>query len=204
MGFAGYSPATQFLMTPIFEDLLRTQAIEFNDEVRKSGYSFELVNNKLRLFPIPTWDYKLYFDYVLTSARDSQFLFPSGSTTTVSSGSSVPVVGDYSNAPYSLIPYSNINEPGKQWIRKYFLALSKELLGCIRQKYSTIPIPGSEVTLDGAELRSEAAAEKETLVNQLRENLEATNRKNQTETNAAVAEQTQNSLRYVPLYIYIG
>ena len=66
LGFGAYSPAVQFLMTPIFEDLLRGQAIQFNDMVRKSGYSFELVNNKLKLFPIPTFSFKVYFNYLVT------------------------------------------------------------------------------------------------------------------------------------------
>ena len=43
--------------------------------------------------------------------------------------------------------YNQINDPGKQWIRKYTLALSKELLGGIRSKYSTVPIPGGEVSV---------------------------------------------------------
>lgn len=206
MGFAGYSPATQFLMTPIFEDLLRMQAIEFNDLVRKSGWSFELVNNKLKLFPIPTYDFRMYFEYLLVKERDSQGIYNSGSfymsgSNTVVSSS---VIGDYSNVPYNNIPYSTINSVGKQWIRKYFLALCKEVLGSIRQKYQTIPIPGAEVTLDGGELRQEASAEKETLITQLRENLEATGRKAQMELREAEAQQLQATLQKVPMGIYIG
>ena len=205
MGFAGYSPATQFLMTPIFEDLLRMQAIEFNDLVRKSGWSFELVNNKLKLFPIPTYNFRMYFEYLLVKDRDSQGIYNSGSFYN-NSGSYISsnTIGDYSNVPYNVIPYSGINSVGKQWIRKYFLALSKEVLGSIRQKYSTIPIPGAEVTLDGAELRQEASAEKEALITQLRENLEATGRKAQMEIREAEAQQLQATLQKVPLGIYVG
>ena len=209
MGFAGYSPATQFLMCPIFEDLLRIQGIEFNDLVRKSAYSFELVNNKLRIFPIPTYTHLVYFDYMIVSDRNAQVSFPSGSLSLYTNSSSVassvsPVIGDYSNVPYKIIPYTSINEVGKQWIRKYFLALCKELLGAIRQKYQTIPIPGSEVTLDGAELRSEAQQEKEQLLTFLRENLEASSRKTQMENRAMEAEQIESSLKRVPLFIYVG
>jgi len=205
MGFAGYSPATQFLMTPIFEDLLRMQAIEFNDLVRKSGWSFELTNNKLRVFPIPTYDMKLHFQYLLGTERDNQGISNSGSYYN-SSGSviSSPIIGDYSNVPYETIPYGSVNSVGKQWIRKYFLALCKEVLGGIRQKYQTIPIPGAEVTLDGGELRQEAAAEKTDLMTQLRENLEASGRKAQMEMRAEEARQLQETLRTVPLGIYIG
>jgi len=203
MGFAGYSPATQFLMTPIFEDLLRMQAIEFNDLVRKSGYSFELINNKLKIFPIPKGDLTLWFEYLINYERDSQ-IFESGSYYQVSGSSSYKEVGDYSNAPYNIILYNNINSVGKQWVRKYFLALCKEVLGAIRQKYQTIPIPGAEVTLDGGELRSEAQAEKTDLITQLRENLEATGRRSQMEMMSEQAKQLQESLKGVPLGIYIG
>jgi hypothetical protein len=205
MGFAGYSPATQFLMTPIFEDLLRMQAIEFNDLVRKSGYSFELVNNKLKIFPIPTFDMKLHFQYLLGTERDAQGISSSGSYYN-SSGSAVssPIIGDYSNVPYDFIPYTSINSVGRQWIWKYFLACCKEVLGSIRQKYQTIPIPGAEVTLDGGELRQEAQQEKTELMTQLRENLDASGRKAQMEMRAAEAQQIQETLNKIPLGIYVG
>jgi len=197
MGFAGFSPATQFLMTPIFEDLLRGQAIEFNDMVRKSAYSFEVVNNKLKIFPIPTHDYKIYIEYVVEKDKFS-------SANTFSSGSNYDVVSDYSNVPYQNVTYFKLNAVGKQWVKKYYLALCKEILGAVRQKYSTIPIPGGEVSLDGAELRSEAQTEKEALITQLRENLEATSRKAQMEAKADETEKMTSIMKTVPLLIYIG
>ena len=197
MGFAGYSPATQFLMTPIFEDLLRGQAIEFNDMVRKSAYSFEVVNNKLKIFPIPTHDYKIYIEYVVEKDKFT-------SANTFSSGSNYDVVSDYSNVPYQNVTYFKLNAVGKQWVKKYYLALCKEILGAVRQKYSTIPIPGGEVSLDGAELRSEASTEKEALISQLRENLEATSRKSQMEAKADETEKMTSIMKTVPLLIYIG
>ena len=197
MGFAGYSPATQFLMTPIFEDLLRGQAIEFNDMVRKSAYSFEVVNNKLKIFPIPTYDHKIYVEYVVEKDKFSN-------ASTFSSGSNYDVVSDYSNVPYQNVTYYKLNAVGKQWVKKYFLALCKELLGAVRQKYTSIPIPGGEVSLDGAELRSEAQTEKEALISQLRENLEATSRKAQMEAKADETEKMTSIMKTVPLLIYIG
>lgn len=194
MGFAGYSPATQFLMTPIFEDLLRGQAIEFNDMVRKSAYSFEIVNNKLKIFPIPTYNHKLYVEYILE--KDSF-------GTSVASGSNYSVVSDYSNVPYQEITYYKLNAVSRQWIRKYFLALCKETLGRILQKYSTVSIPGGEITLDGNELRQEATAEKEILMTQLRENLEATGRSAMMEAKATEAEKMQDTLKKIPMPIYI-
>jgi len=98
----------------------------------------------------------------------------------------------------------NINDVGKQWIRKYTLALAKEMLGAIREKYSTIPIPGSEVSLDGAQLRSEAQTEKDNLIEQLRENLNEVSKKQRMENEAAMVDQQQTVMNKVPLAIYIG
>ena len=195
-GFGSFSPAAQFILMPIFEDLLRMQAIEFNDQIRKSGHTFNIVNNKLQIFPFPTETKNLWFEYMV---REDFIL----NSTTISSGSNQEV-SDYSNIRYDTIPYSSINDVGKQWIRKYTLALAKELLGAIREKYSSIPIPGSEVSLDGAQLRSEAQTEKELLITQLRENLEDLSRKNQFEQKSAEAQQTQEMLQKVPVMIYIG
>ena len=125
-GFGDYSPAVSFTLMPLFEDLLRVQAIELNDSIRKSAYSFTLVNNKLRIFPDPEESSTLYFDYVNTSDRDNPLF-------TEYSGSA-DVVSDFSNVPYDNIQYKFINDVGKQWIRKYGLALCKELIGIIRSK----------------------------------------------------------------------
>ncbi len=105
---------------------------------------------------------------------------------------------------FNFIQYSNINDVGKQWIRKYTLALSKELLGAIREKYNSIPIPDGEVSLDGAALRAEAQVEKDALVTQLRENLEELSRKNVMENKAHESDHQQEMLRKVPLKIYVG
>ena len=172
------------------------QAIEFNDQIRKTSYSFTLVNNKLRLFPNPTTNYKLYFDYILTSERDNTLITPAG-------GSS-DVISDYSNVPYDNMQYKFINDVGQQWIRKYGLALCKELLGTVRSKFGSVPIPNAEVTLDGDTLRSEATTEKEALVAELRETLEQTSRKVLLEADSEESTRLQEKLNKVPLNIYIG
>lgn len=194
-GFGSFSPAAQFILMPIFEDLLRMQAIEFNDQIRKSAHSFNIVNNKLQIFPIPTETKNLWFEYMVRGD------FIRNSTTIPSTSNEV---SDYSNIRYNNIPFERVNDVGRQWIRKYTLALSKEVLGAIREKYSTVPIPGSEVSLDGAALRSEAQTEKENLITQLRENLEDLSRKNQFEVKATEAQQTQEMLQKIPLMIYVG
>ena len=197
-GFGSYSPAAQFVLMPVFEDLLRIQHIEFNDQIRKSAHTFNIIDNKLTIFPRPTTTTitthpNLYIDYFVR--KD----FVTNSTSVKSN-----VVSDFSNAGYDFIQYTTINDVGKQWIRKYTLALVKELLGAIREKYSTIPIPGSEISLDGAALRSEAQTEKELLMTQLRETLEELSRKVQFENKNNEANQHQEMLRKVPLAIYIG
>jgi hypothetical protein len=197
-GFGSYSPAAQFVLMPVFEDLLRIQHIEFNDQIRKSAHTFNIIDNKLTVFPRPTattlsTNPNLYIDYFVR--KD----FIANSTSVKSN-----VVSDFSNAGYDFIQYTTINDVGKQWIRKYTLALVKELLGAIREKYSTIPIPGSEISLDGAALRSEAQTEKEALMTQLRETLEELSRKVQFENKSNEAKQQQEMLQKIPLAIYIG
>ena len=195
-GFGSYSPAVSFVMMPVFEDLLRIQAIEFNDQVRKSAYSFTLQNNKLRVFPDPADDFKLWVQYIVASDRDNPLI-------TEFSGS-VDTVSDFSNAPFDNMQYQYINHPGRQWIRKYGFALSKELLGIVRSKYGSIPIPNAETTLDGETLRSEATEEKTILVEQLREMLDQTSRKALLEADKDEADFLQEKLNKVPYPIYIG
>jgi len=195
-GFGSYSPAITFVLQPIYADLLRIQAIEFNDQIRKSAYSFDIKNNQMRIFPVPTSPGSVWVDYILTSDRDNPLK-------TRYSGS-LGVVSDYSNANYDFMVYSHINDVGKQWIRKYCLALSKELLGIVRSKYGNIPIPNAEISLDGDTLRAEATAEKELLIEQLRENLEQTSRKALLEAQRDENEANQSTLNKSPLPIFIG
>ena len=192
-GFGSFSPAAQFMLMPIFEDIQRFQHIEFNDTIRKSAHTFNIVNNKLQVFPLPTGVYKLWFEYIVKDEYDSN-------STVVQDG----VVSDYSNIGYDFMIYSQINDVGKQWVRKYSLALAKELLGAVREKYSTVPIPGSEVSLGGAALRAEAQTEKDQLIEQLRANLEEVSNKVRYETEAENAENQQKLMTKVPINIYIG
>ena len=184
---------------PIYADMLRIQEIEFNDQVRKSAYTFELVNNKLRIFPVPDGNYlpRIYFDYILVDDRDNPFGVPSGSSAPTGK------VSDLSNIPYNRIPYADINHIGKQWIFKYTLALAKELLGLIRGKYSTVPIPGAEVTLNGADLITQATTEKAALMEELKMTLEALGRKGQMQQQQEISEAMRLELSRVPLKIYV-
>ena len=192
-GFGSFSPAAQFILMPIYEDMLRIQQIEFNDQIRKSAHTFNIVNNKIQIFPKPTSEYKLWFEYQVVKDRreNSTIITPN-------------VVSDYSNVGYNFAEYNKINDVGKQWIRKYTLALAKEMLGAIREKYNTVPIPGSEVSLDGAALRAEAQTEKDSLIEQLRENLNEVSKKQRMENEASMVEQQQQIMNRVPIAIYVG
>ena len=200
-GFGNYSPGVNFMLMPIYFDILKLQAIELNDVVRKSSYHFELNSGKfLRLFPIPTSDYKLWFEYTVADSSVSA----ATEETDPDVAKPTDTITDISNAPYERPKYQHINEPGRQWIRKFTLAICKEMLGGIRGKYQSVPVPGDVTTLDYSRLLSEASAEKEALIAQLREDLEATTTLKQAERSTAESEQTQ--MQYTvdnPYQIYI-
>ena len=193
-GFGNYSPGVSFMMMPIYADMLRLQAIEFNDQIRKSAYSFELINNRIKFFPIPNGVNftKVYFQYIKKEDRSNAL---KGATGTVS---------DFSNVPYQNVVYSRINAVGRQWIRRYTLALVKEMLGYIRGKYSGIPIPNAEVTLNGSDLIAAAGTEKEGLISELKEILDTMSRQSQLERKAAESTAMQDTFTKVPLKIYVG
>ena len=192
-GFGNYSPGVNFMLMPIYYDALKIQAIEFNDQIRKSAYSFELIdNNKLRLFPRPSRSETLWFDYVVKEDRNN-----------VIRNTNKGLVTDVSNVPYTNISYGTINAPGRNWIFRYTLAISKEMLASIRGKYSSVPIPGAEVTTNASELRSEAAAEKQALIEELKLMLEESSRAKYLEREASISQNTQDVLTKVPYPIYI-
>ena len=193
-GFGNYSPGVNFMLMPLSFDLQKLQAIELNDTIRKSGYHFNVEANRyLKLFPIPNKDYKLHFEYVVQSVANNPI-----------KNTSPNLITDISNVPYTNPTYAYINEPGRQWIRRYALALAKEMLGSIRGKYGTIPIPGSDTTLDHTRLLAEAKEEKTTLITELKELLEETTRLKQLERKNQEAQQTQETYYKIPYHIYIG
>lgn len=197
-GFGQMSPGINFLLMPIFFDVQKLQAIELNDQIRKSAFSFDLVGNQLRLFPIPTniqlgLNDKLRIHYVKVSERDA----------VINTANSSSLITNASNVPYVNPTYNLINSIGKTWIRQYTLALTKEMLAYIRGKYGTVPVPGAEVTLNQGDLLTDARAEKEALLTQLRATLEEVSRKTQLEKQAAESEFIQKTLVNAPLTIYI-
>lgn len=194
-GFDGFSPPVTFVMMPAYEDLLRIQAIEINDMIRKSQYGFEIANNVITFSPVFKGDKTIYFDYMVVD--DKQAL-----SNVLQSGSNV--ASDLSNVPYTHITYSSTNDMSKTWIFKYTLALAKELLGIIRSKFENIPYPEGQIKLDGEVLRREAVAEKEMLVKELRETLEETGQQAQMKKQLENAKAMQETFARIPSLIYIG
>jgi hypothetical protein len=195
-GWGSYSPAINFMLMPINYDLQKIQAIELNDQIRKSQFTFELVNNNLRIFPIPLGGgrQKLRFEYILESDRNIPYVPSTGQD----------MITNASNVPYQNPTYRQINSIGRQWIFEYGLAIVKEILGYVRGKYSTIPIPGSEVTLNQGDLISSATTDKTALVERLRTYFDTTSRKTLLANKAEEAASQKNILNDVPMTIFIG
>lgn len=182
------------LMMPLSYTLQRVNAIELSDDIRKSAYSFELVNNKLRVLPIPKDDGVMWFEYIKITERQD----PTGGI----SGSNL--VTNVSNVPYTNPVYSQINSIGRQWIFEFTLALCKEMLGYVRGKYQTIQIPDAETTLNHSTLVDAANKEKEFLRTKLQTYLLETSRNKNLERSAQEADYLQKQQQQVPLNIFIG
>ena len=194
-GWGNYSPAINFMLMPISFDIAKIQAIELNDMVRKSQFSFELINNMLRIFPIPQKSGKLWIQYIKLSERNNPIsTLPSGSYN----------VTNVSNVNYANPNYNEINSIGRSWVFDYTLVLCKEILGYIRGKYTTVPIPGAEATLNQSDLLASSTSEKEALITRLREYFDETSRDKLLERKAAEAESLQKIEAAVPYPIYIG
>jgi hypothetical protein len=194
-GFGGYSPAINFLMMPINYDVQKLQAIEFNDQIRRSQYSFELINNNLKLFPIPGDAMKkLWIQYIKKSERNNPYSLAEPGT----------VITNISQVPYENPTYSQINSIGRSWIFEYALAIVKEILGYVRGKYQQIPIPNAEIALNQSDLITAATAEKNALIERLRAYFDESSRQKLLERKASEAESLQKQLNYVPWTIFVG
>ena len=191
--FGSFSPGINFLLMPASFDMLKVQAIEFNDQIRRSAYTFELVNNQLKLFPVPKTNGVIWFEYMLDSDRANPV-----------KNTDKGLVTNVGEVPYDNVQYSHLNSVGKQWIYRYTLALSKELLGYVRGKYQQIPVPGSNTGLNQADLLTDARTEKVALLTELREMLDQTSRRAQLERKANETEFAQTTIKAIPMTIFVG
>ena len=196
-GWGSYSPAVSYMMFPLYWDIERIQAIEMSDYVRRSHFSFELVNNQLKVFPIPQVNGgTLRFEYTKYSDSSNPAMGPNSG--------SVDKVTNMGNVPYENPSYAQINAPGRYWIFEYTAALSKEMLAYVRGKYTTVPIPGAEATMNQNDLLTDARAEKQALIEKLRGDLDETTRQKQLERKQAENEALHSTMNEIPMLIFIG
>jgi hypothetical protein len=185
-----------YLMMPVAYDAAVVQGIELSNTIRLSAYTFNIVNNKIKVFPIPsdsdTRDGFLFFEYIKNEERLTNGLITPGGIT------------NPSNAPYGNPVYTQINSVGRQWIYEYCLALCKEMLGYVRGKYSTVPIPDQNMTLNQSDLLAAATAEKVALVERLRGYFDETSKKALLERRSQESDFRRQEISNVPMVIYIG
>lgn len=204
--FGGFSPSVNFMMMPIHQDLLRIQTIEFNDRIRKSHFSFEIHGDDIKLYPVPgtqgtqavPYFDNVWFEFIFEEEKAKDALL--FGNTAVMDG----VISDASNIPYTYQNYNSINDVGRAWIFRYGTALVKEMLGYVRGKYSTIPIPGDNVTLNAADLLSAASSEKDALTTQLREFLDKLTKESMMQRQQAENDSMNEILNKIPIKIYVG
>ncbi len=193
--YGQFSDDSTFQLVPTWHN--KSQALAFEDAIytRMSHYSYELRDNKIRIFPMPEYGGQQKFwvefsipDDVWENERDP----------------AVDGVNNMNTLPIGNLPFANINSIGKQWIRRFALALSKETLGQVRSKFGTVPIPGESVTLNGSALLSEAKDEQNKLRDELKETLSELTYAKMAEQDANLLENTGKVLEKVPHYIFVG
>lgn len=191
--FESFTPETVFYVLPVFEDLLRAQQMDVSNRVRRSNYSYELIGKNIRIFPRPTVDAsgskKLYV----------RFSPPTDGLNPDITDSSIDGVSGMHNINFDNIAYAAINSMGRQWIRQYTFALSKEVLGLVRSKFGSIPIPNGDLQLNGSDLLTQAQGEKEKLITSLREMLDSLTYDKLLEGQAAEVGNMATILKAVPI-----
>jgi len=191
-GFGSYSPGINFMLMPVYWDIQKIQAIEFNDQVRKSAFSFDLVNNQLRVFPVPGDMYEghiLLFKYM----KESEKYLPT-------TDNRPNVISDVMNVPYKNPIYTDINQVGRSWIFRFTLALCKEIEGQVRATFQGTNFGG--LVVNGSELLTDARTEKTELMTELKEYLDQTTRRSQLERKQAESEFSRQTMNQIPLLIY--
>ena len=189
--FESFTPETVFYVLPVFEDILRGGQMNISNRVRRSNYSYRITGTKLRIFPTPTAENPLKL-WVRVG-------FESNPLNPAFEDKSINGVSNLSNVPYGNFVYSRVNSMAKQWVRQYTLALCKELLGTIRSKFNSVPIPGGDLQLDGSDLKSSAKEEKDKLRTELKEMLDSMTYNKLIETKASEIDNQQKILKAIPV-----
>lgn len=192
--FESFTPETVFYVLPAFEDVLRGGMLKFSSKLRRSNYSYRIIGQSIRFYPQPTVQ-----SVIAAPKLWIRVQFPSNPTGQDPPDSTINGVSNLSNIPFGNLTYSKINSIGRQWTRQFTLALCKELLGLIRSKFSSIPIPGADLTLNGGDLVAQGREDKEKLSTQLREMLESLTYDKLVEKESNSAENLTKLLRKVPI-----
>ncbi len=190
--FESFTPETIFYVLPVFEDILRAGQMDVSHRVRRSNYSYKIIGTKLRIFPTPTGDQTNKKVWIRVAFAPDP-LNPSYGDDTIFG------VSNLSNIPFGDLEYSRVNSIGRQWVRQYTLSLSTELLGLVRSKFKSLPIPNTDIQLDGDNLISQGREDKKDLVTKLREMLDSMTYDKIIEMNALKAENIQKQLRTIPI-----
>jgi len=195
--YGQFASASTFQLVPVWQNKL--QAMHYSDALytRLAHYSYELRNNKLRIFPIPREPFA-------TSKMWFEFIIPKGSFEDGERENGMHGVNNLGTLPFDNLPYEAINAIGKHWIRRFSLALCKMRMGYTRSKLRSIPIPGNELTLNGAELLTEGKEEVKDLREELKKILDELTYQKLAEMQADTAEKTMSVLNKIPLGIYVG
>ena len=195
--YGQYADDSTYEVIPPWQNKLQAMAYEDSLYTRTSHYSYELRNNKIRLFPIPEANIynKIWFEFTIPSDSWQE-----------DSDRSIGVAGinNINTIPFGNLPYDNINAIGKQWIRRFALSLCKETLGLIRSKFATLPIPGDSVTLNGEQLATQAREEQTTLRDELKTVLDELTYAKLMEGDADLVDNANRIHTKVPLNIFMG
>lgn len=198
--YGQYADDSTFEVIPTWQNKLQAMMYEDSIYTRTSHYSYEIINNKLRLFPTPgAGGYspeRFYFRFTVKKDATEEY----SDRQNGSRG-----VNNINNLPFQNIPYSSINSIGKQWIRRFALALCKEVLGQIRGKLSgVIPLPGGSVTLNSTALLSEASKEMSDLRTELKTVLDELTYENLLAKDANMTKTVTDTLSKVPVPLFVG
>lgn len=194
-----YADDSTFEIVPVWQNKLQSMAYEDAIWTRNSHYSYEIKNNKLRIWPIPTTATPRSIWVQFTVQKDAW----EDDEDSVN-GAQVSGVNNLNSLPFGPIPFDKINSIGKQWIRRFALALSKEMLAQIRGKFSVVPIPGNSVTLNAQDLLSQAKEEQENLRANLRDTLDELTYQKLVEQDAAMVETANKTFDSVPFALFTG
>jgi|TARA_Y100000034_G_C6857799_1_gene390073 hypothetical protein len=197
--YGQYADDSTFDIVPVWQNKLQAMAYEDAIYTRTSHYSYKIKDNRLRIFPTPdrTSPDKFWIEFSIENQYDPWEESGRGDQ-------GIKGVNNMNTLPFSNLPYASINSIGKQWIRRFGLAVAKEMLGQIRGKFGTIPIPGENVTLNADALLSQAKDEQSTLREELKTILSEMTYDKMAETDSGMQDAAAKVLSNVPAGIYVG